>query len=468
MFCVAQNEVDALRYSQNFYSGSARYSAMGNAFGALGGDFSAILSNPAGLGVYRSSEFMFTPMFSYNTASSSYMKQTNDDNSFKMKFANMGFVATHKSGREEGWVTTSFALGYNRIADFGRNIKIQGKNDNGSMTDYFANLAAGTRPDGLYDVWNDVGMAWDCYLIDPNNSDTTAYRSSLANYGETQTKIMNMSGGMGEYVIALGGNYSNKLYMGGSMGIQSVRYVENSVYTETDPDKLISAFDNFSYTNNLKTTGAGFNFKFGLLFRPVEWLRVGGAIHSPTFLNLHDEYSTALESKFGDSLNIHEKYSYNGTYDYQLTTPFKAIGSLGFIIGKVALIGLEYEYIDYSVARLRADDYPFSTENNAIQTAYTSTGNIKVGAEFKNGPLSVRGGYGLYGSPFLAGTPNANATRTAYSAGFGIRNDDFYFDMAFTYNTMKEKYFMYDMPVEDASDITSTYFGMLATFGFKF
>ena len=40
---------------------------------------------------------------------------------------------------------------------------------------------------------------------------------------------------------------------------------------------MINNFDNFQYKNNLKTTGAGVNFKFGLIFRPVDWIRIGGA-----------------------------------------------------------------------------------------------------------------------------------------------------------------------------------------------
>ena len=229
--CAAQNEVDALRYSQNLFGGTARYHAMSGAFGALGGDFSSLSTNPAGLGVYRSSEFMFTPQFSYNTSSTTYMNGTLDDYKFRMNFSNVGFVATHVSGREEGWVTTSFAAGYNRLADFNHFIKIEGQNNSSSMTDYFAKLAKGSKfnsNDNLYD--NEEMGAWWCYLINPANIDSTSYKSSLVNYGETQTKDINTKGGMGEYVISLAGNYSNKLYIGGTLGIQSVRYVENSFY----------------------------------------------------------------------------------------------------------------------------------------------------------------------------------------------------------------------------------------------
>ena len=52
----AQNELDALRYSNTGTGGTARSYAMANAFGALGADLSAFHINPAGLGLYRKSE----------------------------------------------------------------------------------------------------------------------------------------------------------------------------------------------------------------------------------------------------------------------------------------------------------------------------------------------------------------------------------------------------------------------------
>ena len=64
----AQNEVDALRYSTQNLSGTARYAAMGGAFGSLGGEFSALSSNPAGIGMYQFSEFTFTPTLNLNSS----------------------------------------------------------------------------------------------------------------------------------------------------------------------------------------------------------------------------------------------------------------------------------------------------------------------------------------------------------------------------------------------------------------
>lgn len=470
LICFSQNEIDALRYSTTFFSGTARYNAMAGAFGALGGDVSTLSTNPAGIGIYRSSEFVFTPQFSNNMSSASYQNLTTDDINFKMNFANVGFVATHNNGKEEGWITTSFGLAYNKLADFNNYTKIEGINNSSSMTDYFAALANGKKYGNL-DYFRE-GLAWDAYIIDPANPDTTSYKSAFSKYGLKQSKSISRKGSIGEYVIALGGNYSNKLYMGGTVGIQTVRYVENSFYEEKDVNDSIPNFNNFEYKNDLKTTGSGFNFKFGMIFRPVDMVRIGIAIHSPTFYNLHDEYSSSIKSSYSDAL--HGDGSINkspeGAYDYQLTSPFKAIGSIGLVFGKVGLLGVEYEFVDYTTARLRANDYFFGSENNSIETEYTQTGNIKIGGEIKYGALSFRAGYGLYGSPYRAGHINENAITSSYNAGFGIKSNDFYFDMAFNYTTSSEKYFLYDPYVINipSVDVNNSNIKVLVTFGFKF
>ena len=52
-----KTELDALQYSQDGLFGNARFTAMSGAFGALGGDFSSIVSNPAGVAVFTKNEF---------------------------------------------------------------------------------------------------------------------------------------------------------------------------------------------------------------------------------------------------------------------------------------------------------------------------------------------------------------------------------------------------------------------------
>ncbi|MCK5442762.1 MAG: UPF0164 family protein, partial [Maribacter sp.] len=53
----AQNIHDILRYSSENLQGTARFQGMGGAFGALGGDLSALNANPAGSAVFNNSLF---------------------------------------------------------------------------------------------------------------------------------------------------------------------------------------------------------------------------------------------------------------------------------------------------------------------------------------------------------------------------------------------------------------------------
>ncbi|MDA3853446.1 MAG: hypothetical protein PF444_04305, partial [Bacteroidales bacterium] len=61
----AQTAFDALSFSREVSGGTARYMSMGGAFSALGGDFSTLSVNPAGIGIYRSNEFTFTPTLDF-------------------------------------------------------------------------------------------------------------------------------------------------------------------------------------------------------------------------------------------------------------------------------------------------------------------------------------------------------------------------------------------------------------------
>ena len=59
----AQTDADALRFSQNFPVGTSRSSAFANASTALGADITNTYTNPAGIGLYRSSEALLSTSF---------------------------------------------------------------------------------------------------------------------------------------------------------------------------------------------------------------------------------------------------------------------------------------------------------------------------------------------------------------------------------------------------------------------
>ena len=115
----SQNEVDALRYSQNFNGGTARYVGMGGALGAVGGDLSTTYNNPAGLGVYRSSQFTFTPNLVFNSTSSAYIDRTSNDFRTNFNVNNIGFVSSMvKKDNNSGLVAVNWGFSYNRTNNY--------------------------------------------------------------------------------------------------------------------------------------------------------------------------------------------------------------------------------------------------------------------------------------------------------------------------------------------------------------
>jgi len=414
---------------------------MGGAFSSLGGDLSSITINPAGAGIYTSSEFTFTPSFYYSSTTSKYNDSKNYDYKYNVNINNIGFVLSSGKLSDDNISTFNFAFGYNRLNNFNNRLLISGVNNTSSYTDYFAQLANGNSPSNLNNFAE--GMAWDAYLIDTVNYGTS-YKSHFDSYGETQRRSVSSKGGSGNYYAAVGLSYQKKLYIGASLNVDVVNYTESSIYDESDPNDSITDFNSFTYSQYLKTEGSGFNMKLGIIARPVNWFRFGAAIHSPTFYKLKDSYNSELTSNFNTSYMSKSLSSKNGIYEYQLNTPFKANAGLAFIIKKMAIISIDYEYIDYSTARLRANDYPFYNENNTIETAYIATGNIKAGLEYRLGPISLRAGYAMYGSPYRSDLSNSDATLTSYSGGFGVRTNDMFFDLTYILTQKSENYYLYN------------------------
>ncbi len=462
-----QNQVDALRYSMLDGTGTARFTGMGGAFSSLGGDFSSISVNPAGLGVYRSSEFTFTPSIVYTGMDAKYLSNTESDFNYNVNMGNIGYVGTVLIDEDDyALKSLSFGFGYNNLNNFNEVIEIEGENTVNSMTDHFASRANGLESSGFDQFY--LGPAWETYLFDPVLGEENAYVSMYDSRGQIQRMDINRSGHMGEYVFSMGMNFNHELYVGASFGIQNVRFEQNIFYSETDPDDLITDFNSFDYNESLDADGTGYNFKIGVIYRPVDWMRVSAAVHTPTFYNMYEEYSTDFSSSFTDT-------SYNwpspsGYFDYSLVSPFRAVGGMSFIIAKQGIISMDYEFLDYGIAKLRSDSYSFNNENDAIQDVFVASHNFKLGAEYKLGLLALRAGYAYSTNPYASGHLNSGNDIMKFSGGFGFRTRGFFFDMAYVYQNIESDYLLYegyglDSPVANLNRMRHS---VLATIGFRF
>jgi hypothetical protein len=443
----AQGVDDALRYSQFYYQGTARSMAMGNAFGALGADFSSLSTNPAGLGLYRSSEFSITPELFSRSTESSYNGFLNDDGRANFGLSNLGFVFTNKANSDATsvpWKYYQFAFGMNRMNNFNNRVFVEGDNMDHSKIDVYLDKADGIDyqiigdENGRYPF--DLYPAWYVYLIDTIPGYRDWYTSPVPQGGIRQQEMIETWGSVNEWLFSGAANLNDKVFFGATLGMPYIRYFRESIYTETDVADTIPGFDYWTYKESLTTKGWGINLKLGIIAWPLDWLRVGAAFHTPTaFYELTDYYKTTTEAKLGPDYNA--KTSPNGEYTYQLNTPLKAIGSVGFIIGKYGLISGDYEFVDYSKTRLRAPDYTFSEENSQIRKSFQSTYNLRFGTEWRYSAFSVRGGYAIYGSPYAN---NLNDEQlTSYSLGVGYTEGKLGLDLAWVHNSADKDYYLY-------------------------
>ncbi len=446
-----QSDADAIRYSQFVPSGTARSTAMGAAFGALGSDFASLSINPAGIGLYRYSEMTMSPSLFMIKSNSDYDGNTKEENKYQFNFGNIGAVAHYvlKDNAKTGWLNWDFGIGYNRLNDFNSNIAYEGSNKNSSYLDYYlgqVNNGVGVNPGNLANTYPDANLAYQTWLIDTIPGDTNHYRSAVPFGGTLQRRTATDKGSMGEINFAFGANYSNKIYLGASLGIVTLRYIEDVNYTELDDQDTIAGFKSFTKHENLTTHGSGVNFKLGMIYRPVDFIRFGISVQTPTFLGMHDKYSSSFESdmeakgKFTSDKN-------QGEFDYQLTTPLRVTGSLAVIIGKHGALSVDYEMVDYASASLTSSTYDFFDQNDLIQTKYTSANNLRAGGEFRYGAYSVRGGVGMYGTPFASGVAykGADMSRMVYSGGLGISDDTYFVDIAYQYQVHTDFFRLYKL-----------------------
>ncbi len=478
----AQDLKDALRFSNIQVQGTARAGGMGNAFGALGGDFTSVSINPAGLGLYRSGELSFTPAFGQISTESSYMDRMMSDNIYNFSFNNLNYIAAipTQNTSESGIVNVNIGLGFNRLKDF-NGTSLAGTNSaNGSFLDYVAaNANAGN--------WSDFyeQPAWDTDLL-LKEDNTGIYWHDLedAGYGQAQRKSISTQGSVNEYSLGLGLNFNHKLYFGASLGIVDVYYDETSQLIETDQNNSIPYFNEFKFDSHLRTTGTGVNGKIGIIFKPVNEVRLGAAVHTPTFYNMHDFFETSMHSDltYDDGPGNYDADSPYSDYDYDLESPLRATLSGAFVIAKAGLLSVDYEYVDYGSASLRrgGDGYDFVDENADIAEAYKAVGNIRVGGELRaTGNISLRAGFEYYPSPYNAqafgsSQPNSDANMNVYSAGFGYHDSNFFLDVAYR-RSMSDNYdLLYPDPMSDnystpgMAKYSTVKDNVLLTLGFKF
>lgn len=459
LWVSGQNMDDALRYSRLFYQGSARFNAMGGAFTALGGDISSIAINPAAAAVFRSTEFSVTTNMLFRNTETTYNGYYSNYGINEFNLGNAGLVAAGTLGSSSGLVGLSFAYTYNQTNDFREYAVIDGVSEASSMADYWAAGANGYETWELIDYTSAPYMAYEAWLIDTLSGSFTEYASIFSYYGEMDPvygqrtrRTIDNGGYTGDHTIAFGANISNILYVGAGFGIQALQYTGHYLHSEEDEENNVPDLVYFNYTDHFNASGTGWNFKAGIILRPLESLRLGVSFATPTVYKIDEVFYSNLSAFLdndtpGDTSDDAEPLVEQNplNYTYRITTPWRFNTGLALQVGKVALLSADFEYVDYSKAYLSQgiDGYNFLSENDELRSELKGAGTLRLGAEIRLGSLYLRGGAGYTQSAYKEGSLNESSDFVNLSGGIGYRQKNFYVDLSVAGQLNSELYMMY-------------------------
>lgn len=492
----SQTPDDAIRQSFQIPQGTARNMAVGGAAGSLGGDITSAYINPAGLGFYKTGEVVLSPGWNFIGTNFNFRGTDKKDSKNAFTYGPIGLVYGWQNAYNPQ-KSTAFSISINQVANFNNKVSYTGLNNTTSWSEQYLEELIRNRADtnsALDDYRFGSSLAYRTYLIDTlsSNGQVIGYKSlvDIAS-GVNQVNDITTRGGIHEISIALASNNSDKFYFGGSVGIPIYNYTRDQTFSETDASgKTNNNFGYFRYNEHYTSRGIGLNLKLGAIYRPVDKIRLGLSLHSPTFSNMTDRIRSSITTNTegyyprGDLTATSDQLNSNqpGVYRYLMTTPWKAIISGTYIFNEVSdvrrqkgFITADAEYVRHQGTQYgiieggsQEDDDYYKSVNEVIDARYKGTFNFRLGGEVKFTNWMVRAGAAHYGNPYQESLLKNN--RTLLSTGLGYRNRGMFVDLAFIHTIMNDTnipYYLADVNNTFATGKNSKENVML-TVGFKF
>jgi hypothetical protein len=469
----AQFARDAVRFS-TFQTGStSRLKGIGNASTAVGGDLSSISANPAGLGYFTQSEISVTGEFDNQTTNATYLGKQVTATKGSPNGSQFGAVfytrlnTPRGQSKTEGFVSLNYGVAYARTNNFYERVNTNGLNNANSINNYYANLANSEGVDnGTLQDW-----AYQHQLISRYGTATNNSFAPNSYPGVNQTGDINRTGGQSALDFSAGTNYNNKLYLGLNISVANLRYKSTKTFNETGTATIpqtggpVDRGYNSQYSQIQDTKGEGFSAKLGVIYKVVEYVRLGATITSPTFLTIDDSFSETLGTSLNGGASYEDGIEYPTTYS--MRTPFKASGGISVFVGQYGFITGDVEYVDYASTNISSSDiYTNNFDLGVIKNNYRSVVNQRAGVEAKIVKIvSLRAGYGLQPSPLKTGGFD---TKTL-TGGLGLRLGNYYADAAYVRVTGLRNELYYDIgPTSPAADINQKNNNFFLTVGFRY
>ena len=453
----SQTLQDAYRYSSSELSGTARFIGMSGAFGALGGDISAISLNPASSAVFLSSSATATLSFRNLDNSIDFNNGRSSGDNSDTDLDNIGGVFVFTTNENSTWKKISLGLNYSTIANFEEDYAVRGNSTN-SIDQYFLNYAngvplellQGNRSQSISDVYASLGeiygfgeqqayLGYRGFVIEAENDSpgNTEYFSLIDEGNFDQRYAYAATGLNGKLTFNAGTQFKDFLYLGLNLNSHFINYEKSTEFSEFNNNQE-SLTTEVYFGNSLSTNGDGFSFQLGGIAKLNENIRLGLTYDSPTWFHIRDETTQYLETNSPmDEFESVAPQIINIFPEYRLKLPSKISASAAYLFGKSGLVSFDYGRKDYSNIEFKSEnDLDFQVLNQDVSDEMKAASTYRFGGEYRIADFSLRAGYRFEESPYE--NENRVGELTGYSAGIGYSLGSINLDLAYSNANYKE------------------------------
>ncbi|MGX7668300.1 OmpP1/FadL family transporter [Flavobacterium pedocola] len=495
---------DALRLAVTDLNGTARFRAMSGAFGAVGGDLSAINVNPAGSAVFNHNSATGTLGIFNSKNNSNYFGTSSSDSDSTLDISQLGAVFVFNDNGKSDWKKIAIAFNFELNNNFNNSYFSRGTNPTTSIGNYFLNFAntgnngnifpqdlmetqPGESITDLYDYLAGLSngfeaqqafLGYQAYLY--NYNDGTAPDPDVAPFYESyipggsfyQQNSVVTTGYNGKITANVATQYQDKLYFGLNLNAHFTDIRKTSSVYERNGNNPALGVQEIQFDNELYTYGGGFSFNLGVIAKFSESFRGGLAYESPTWYRLNDELTQQLiSSRTDDGVNTETTFvspDITNIYaPYKIQTPGKFTGSLAYVFGKKGLISFDYAIKDYSNTQFRPKRETMYRELNAeMADALTMASEFRIGAEYKIKQASLRAGYRYEESPYKNGKTIGDLT--GFTAGLGYNFIGSRLDLAYSFSKRDSEMQFVSSGMTDAAKINTKNNNILISYTMDF
>ena len=419
----AQTSSDAYEFSNSQLYGTARYNALSGAFGALGGDLSAINDNPAASAVFSSSKGGITLSQGGSVYTSDYTGDFTETEDANFNFNQLGAVLVLKdTNKSSGLEQFALAFNYNKESDF-RDEYSFGGFVNSTIGDYFVGQANGyfngdiqriddeTYTDAYIEIGDLSGfgrvgqeafLGYTSYLIDPGTTDYDYVSNSDASNTYQEIDIV-QSGSKGKTSLNMSGAFTSGLHVGANLNLHWFERNKSMIFLEENN------FASVQYEIlNESVSGGGVSFGFGGIYKTDANLRVGLSYQTPTWYSVITTIDQRIDTAYAEEIEIVDdedvvvdsftflaidpQVVYQYLDDYSYKTPAKLTASLAYVIGKKGLISAEYSRQNFGNIKYGDELVGYDVLNQTIEELYDVVNTFRLGSEVRLDKWSLRAG----------------------------------------------------------------------------